>query len=214
MRLLLFLLLFTTVFLTGCESGPKRALIETSMGDMTLELYDSTPKHRDNFVKLAEEGFYDGTLFHRVIPGFMIQGGDPMSKDAGPGTPLGGGGPGYLIDAEIGAPHLAGAVAAARTGGAGNPDKQSSGSQFYVVTGQQQSAAALDQYERIKGVKYSEAQRQAYTDQGGRPDLDQEYTVFGQLIEGLEVAKSIEQVATGSQNRPQQDVVIERITIL
>ena len=214
MRLLLAVLFSASVLLTGCETGPKRALIETSMGNMTLELYDSTPKHRDNFVKLAEEGFYDGTLFHRVIPGFMIQGGDPMSKDAAPGMPLGGGGPGYLIDAEIGAPHLAGAVAAARTGDAGNPDRQSSGSQFYIVTGQQQSAATLDQYERIKGIKYSEAQRQAYVEQGGRPDLDQDYTVFGQLVEGLEVAKQIERVSTASQNRPQQDVVIERITIL
>jgi peptidyl-prolyl cis-trans isomerase B (cyclophilin B) len=198
--------------LTGCSGdGNTYVLIETNMGDVKVLLYNETPLHKDNFVKLVEEDYYAGTLFHRVIPNFMIQGGDPQSKGAAPGTMLGGGGPGYLIDHEIGAPHLRGALAAARTN---NPAKQSSGSQFYIVTGQPQSAASLDQTERMKGIKYNEAQREAYIKEGGRPDLDQEYTVFGEVVSGMEVVDQISATATGAQNRPVSDVVIEHVSIV
>ncbi len=211
MRLFLSLLLFS--LLLGCQSGPTEAVIETSMGDITVLLYDDTPIHKDNFLKLIDEKFYDGTLFHRVIPNFMIQGGDPTSKGANAGAFLGGGGPGYLLDAEIGAPHISGALAAARTGGPGNPEKKSSGSQFYLVTGQPQSGPTLDQIERMKGIKYSEAQRAAYEELGGRPDLDQDYTVFGNVVDGMDVVNAIAQTATGRQNRPTTDVVINTIRL-
>lgn len=198
--------------LTACDNDPNEyARIETSMGNITVKLYGDTPRHTENFVKLAKEGFYEGTLFHRVMPNFMIQGGDPQSIGAPAGVVLGSGGPGYMIDPEIGAPHLSGALAAARTP---NPEKRSSGSQFYIVTGVTQSDATLDQIERMKGIKYSPAQREAYQSQGGRPDLDQDYTVFGEVTEGMEVALAIANVARNPQNRPNEDVVIERVVVL
>src|SRR5687767_7500505 len=122
--------------LSACEEKENKAVISTEYGDITILLYDSTPKHRDNFIKLVNDGFYDGLLFHRVIDQFMIQGGDPDSKTAAPGVRLGVGGPGYELDAEIGSPHLYGAVSAARTP---NEAKRSSGSQFFIVTGLIQS---------------------------------------------------------------------------
>ena len=212
MRQFLHIALFAFVccLFTACGGNGNTVLIKTNQGDITLELFDETPRHKENFLKLAKEGFYEGTLFHRVIPGFMIQGGDPESKEAAPDTPLGGGGPGYLIDNEIGQPHLRGALAAARTN---NPEKKSSGSQFYIVTGEVQGASTLDQFETMKGIKYSEAQRQAYMSQGGRPDLDQEYTVFGQVLSGMEVVDAISAVSTGRANRPSEDVVIERVIV-
>lgn len=198
--------------LSSCDNDPfTYARIETSMGDIKVKLYPETPLHTENFAKLAEEGFYDSTLFHRVIQNFMIQGGDPDSKGAAPGRMLGGGGPGYTIPAEIGAPHLSGTLAAARTN---NPEKASSGSQFYIVTGTRQFDTSLDQIERIKGIKYNETQRRLYKEKGGRPDLDQEYTVFGEVIEGMDVVQAISQVDTGPGDRPAQDVVIESITIV
>ena len=211
MRALSVLLVFVALLLASCQpAGPTTAVIETSMGNITVELNESTPRHTENFIKLANEDFYVGTLFHRIIPNFMIQGGDPMSVDAAPNAPLGGGGPGYLIDEEIGAPHLAGALAAARTQ---NPEKASSGSQFYIVTGTPQSDATLDQIERIKGIKYNDAQRAAYREQGGRPDLDMDYTVFGQVTEGMDVVRAIAQVERNPADRPTTDVVIRSVTI-
>ena len=210
--ILLVSLAIAVSLLTRCSGdGNTYALIETNMGDIKVLLYNETPGHKDNFVKLANEEFYNGTLFHRVIPNFMIQGGDPQSIGAAPGTMLGGGGPGYMIDNEIGAPHLRGTLAAARNN---NPAKQSSGSQFYIVTGQPQSAASLDQTERMKGIKYNETQREAYMTEGGRPDLDQEYTVFGEVVSGMEVVDQISATATAAQNRPTEDVVIERVSIV
>jgi peptidyl-prolyl cis-trans isomerase B (cyclophilin B) len=173
------------------------------MGDIKVMLYPETPRHTENFIKLAEEGYYDGTLFHRIISNFMIQGGDPQSIGASPSAQLGGGGPGYTIPHEIGAPHIAGALAAARTN---NPEKASSGSQFYIVTGVKQTDSALDQMERAKGIKYNEAQRQLYRDRGGRPDLDGEYTVFGEIVEGMDVLMEIAKVKTGRADRPVEDV--------
>jgi peptidyl-prolyl cis-trans isomerase B (cyclophilin B) len=213
MRKLLNLSLLALVFACffACNNGAGTSVeIKTNKGNITVLLFDETPRHKENFVKLAEEDFYAGTLFHRVIPTFMVQGGDPNSVGAGPTAALGGGGPGYLIDQEIGQPHLRGALAAARTN---NPEKASSGSQFYLVTGQPQSASALDQFEKMKGIKYNEAQRAAYIKEGGRPDLDQEYTVFGQVISGMEVVDAISAMPTGQGDRPTEDVIIESVTV-
>ncbi len=208
MRLLL--LFFLVLSLGACNNAPTRALIVTNLGEIEVQLYRETERHTQNFIQLADDGFYTGTLFHRVVPGFMIQGGDPTSKGAQPGAMLGMGGPGYEIEEEIGAPHLRGALAAARTP---NPEKRSSGSQFYIVTGELQTDNSLDQIERIKDIKYSDAQRQAYKEQGGRPDLDQDYTVFGEVVRGMDVVEAIAERDAGTANRPLEDVVIERVTI-
>lgn len=204
MRKFLMLAILPLILLSGCDNDPNTyALIETSMGDIKVVLYPETPKHQANFIKLAEEGYYDETIFHRIISNFMIQGGDPDSKNATPQQRLGGGGPGYMIDAEIGAPHIRGTLAAARNN---NPQKASSGSQFYIVTGTPQSDSAIDQIERMKGIKYNEAQRALYREKGGRPDLDNEYTVFGEVVEGMEVVDKIASAATGPGDRPIEDI--------
>jgi len=188
----------------GCNSDPYTyAMIETEFGDMKIKLYNSTPLHRDNFIKLAKEGFYEDLLFHRVMNEFMIQGGDPDSRTASPQQQLGMGGPGYQIDAEIGALHLKGALAAARTP---NPEKRSSGSQFYIVHGRAVSDAELDQIQQMRNITYSPEQRQLYKELGGYPSLDFEYTVYGEVVEGLEVIDQIATVTTGQANRPVQDV--------
>lgn len=208
MRQLLQIAIFALVctIMTACTGESNTVVIKTNKGDITVELFDETPRHKENFQKMVAENYYDGLLFHRVMPGFMIQGGDPNSRGAAAGQALGMGGPGYTLDHEIGQPHLRGALAAARTP---NPAKASSGSQFYIVTGQPQGESTLDQYERMKGIKYSEAQRAAYMKDGGRPDLDMDYTVFGQVISGMEVVDAISAGATASANRPVEDVVIE-----
>ncbi len=198
--------------------APEACLLEmeTTMGTMTIQLYDDTPKHRDNFIKLAEEGYYDGLLFHRVINGFMAQGGDPNSRNAKPNAPLGSGGPGYQVDAEFN-PHYAhtkGALAAARTGGSGNPKKRSSGSQFYIVHGKKVSEGQLDQIELQKGIKYTEEQRTAYTEQGGTPFLDMEYTVYGMVVKGLDVVDAIASVKTKKSDRPVEDVKIKSVRVI
>ncbi len=207
MRTLLFTALlssFTALLLTSCDTdGHTYALIETDYGDVKVLLYDETPLHRDNFVKLANEGFYDSLLFHRVIPGFMIQGGDPVSKDAPDGVMLGNGGPGYELDPEIGAPHLRGALAAARTN---NPQKKSSGSQFYIVQGVPVDTAALDRIAHMRGLNYNATQRQLYAEKGGTPNLDGEYTVFGEVVEGMEVIDEIAKLATDGNKRPTQNI--------
>lgn len=206
-RIIFSLGILFTLFLFACNQDKSTyALIETDYGNMKVMLYDHTPKHKENFIKLANEGFYNDLLFHRVIPTFMIQGGDPNSRGAAAGAMLGSGGPGYLIDSEIGSIHVRGALAAARTGGAGNPEKKSSGSQFYVVQGQPQTEQSLDQWEQTKKIKYNEAQRKKYIEKGGRPDLDMEYTVFGEVVEGHDVIDKIAQVQTGRGNRPVEDV--------
>lgn len=207
MKRILFLVAFAAILTSCTQDNGTYAEITTDYGTMKILLYDTTPQHRDNFIKLAKEGYYDGLLFHRVINGFMIQGGDPDSKNAAPGQPLGMGGPGYLIDAEIGAPHLKGALAAAQ---APNPQKRSSGSQFYVVQGQPLTDAALDEMERRKNIKYSEAQRQLYKEIGGTPFLDNDYTVFGEVVEGLDIIDKIATVPTGDADRPVEDI---RMTI-
>ncbi len=243
------------------ESGDAIVDIKTTAGDIKVRLFGDTPKHRDNFLKLAKEGFYDGVLFHRVINEFMIQTGDPDSKNAPAGKMLGAGGPGYNIDAEIVYPkhfHKYGALAAARQGDQVNPERKSSGSQFYIVTGKTYNDSTLAQMEQraqqmqIKEIfdrlaserrdsimtmrrnrdmmglqalqdeliKMAQAeaqthpallsaeQREAYKTVGGAPHLDGQYTVFGEIVEGLDVIKAIEGVATDSHDRPKEDVKI------
>jgi len=190
--------------LFSCNSDKRKYfLIETDFGNIKVMLYDDTPLHRDNFEKLVNEGFYDDLLFHRVIEGFMIQGGDPDSRGAAPEQNLGMGGPGYQIPAEIGKPHLKGTLAAARTG---NPEKKSSGSQFYIVHGTPQTAQNLDRFEQQKNIKYNDVQRQIYLEQGGTPQLDMEYTVFGEVVEGIEVVDKIAAVEKAPGDRPVTDV--------
>ncbi|MBK7339498.1 MAG: peptidylprolyl isomerase [Saprospiraceae bacterium] len=189
--------------------------IQTEFGNMLVRLYDETPLHRDNMIKLIESGFYNDLLFHRVINGFMIQGGDPESRNAPASKQLGGGGPSYTIPAEFN-PHLVhkkGAIAAARTGDAVNPEKRSSGSQFYIVQGTKQSESGLRRIEDQKGIKYSAEQLKALTEQGGTPFLDQEYTVFGEVIEGLEVIDKIAATQTGKSDRPVKDVKMRIVSI-
>lgn len=191
------------------DPSPKCLVeITTEYGVMIAELYDVTPQHRDNFMKLAEEGYFNDLLFHRVIDGFMIQGGDPGSKNAAPGVPLGGGGPGYQVPAEFvdTLVHIKGAIAAARTGDNVNPEKKSSGSQFYIVHGDEVDAKMLDNLEKRKGITYSPENRKAYLENGGAPFLDHDYTVFGKVIKGLEVIDAIAKAEKDGRDRPKKDV--------
>jgi peptidyl-prolyl cis-trans isomerase B (cyclophilin B) len=189
-------------------TAPDRCLveIETTEGTMIAELFNSTPKHRDNFTKLADEGYYNDLLFHRVISGFMLQGGDPNSRDAKPGQQLGFGGPTYKVPAEFvdSLVHVKGSLAAARDG---NPQKSSSGSQFYIVQGNGPlTDDMLNQIEGQKNFHYSSEQRAAYKAVGGTPFLDRDYTVFGRVIEGLDIIDKIAAVRTVAGDRPVTDV--------
>ena len=223
-KLLFLLLIAQALVLTNCkQAGDKESagataettaeapqgntvLIETSMGNIKIQLYDFAPQHKANFLKLAQEGFYDGTLFHRVIPGFMIQGGDPDSKTAQPGQQLGMGGPGYNVPAEISARHFRGALAAARMPDQVNPERQSSGSQFYIVHGSPVQAAQLEQLSLSLGFKYTQEEIAYYVQNGGAPMLDNQYTVFGQVTEGMEVVDKIANAARDQADRPLEDI--------
>jgi peptidyl-prolyl cis-trans isomerase B (cyclophilin B) len=253
-------LLLCGYFISSCAQTKKTdyvVTIKTSYGDMVAILYDETPKHKENFIKLAKEKFYDSLIFHRVIEGFMIQGGDPDSKKAKPGQPLGSGGPGYTIDAEF-IPkyfHEKGALSAARTGDNVNPKKASSGSQFYIVQGEKYTEAELitDQAKLQQGmqqyfqnpdnradydslIQYNQNKKKymayimklkpkmekeagvsfdknfpadrlkAYTTTGGAPHLDDEYTVFGKVIKGLEGIDKIAAQPKGPRDRPAEDI--------
>ena len=193
-------------------NAPDKCLveIETNYGSMLVELFDKTPKHRDNFFKLAEEGFYKDLLFHRVIEGFMIQGGDPNSRGAAPNANLGSGSPGYQVDAEIqeNAVHVKGALAAARTGDNVNPERKSSGSQFYIVHGKPVDENLLKGIEMRSGIMYTDYEKSLYENSDGTPFLDRQYTVFGQVIEGLDVIDRITEVQTNRQDRPIENVVM------
>ncbi len=231
--------------------------IQTTLGDIVVRLYDETPIHRDNFMKLVKEGYYDGTLFHRVIKDFMIQGGDPNSKGAPAGMPLGVGGPDYTLEAEIkdGLFHKRGALAAARQGDQVNPERRSSGSQFYIVWGQVYNEGQLRQFsqqmkmQRMQDVfnklasehrdeimqmrrernraglqelqdklaaeaerkvsdfsGLTEEQKKVYSTLGGTPHLDGQYTVFGEVEEGLDIVEMIQNSATGQGDRPVDDI--------
>lgn len=189
--------------------------ISTSFGDMTVKLYNETPKHRDNFLKLVKEGYYNDLLFHRVIKDFMIQGGDPASRNADAKTQLGAGGPNYTIPAEFNRSliHKKGALSAARQGDQVNPTKASSGSQFYVVQGKVSSKAELDQIARSYGISYTPEQIETYTTIGGTPFLDNNYTVFGEVIKGLEVIDKIAAVKTAYGDRPVSDVKMKMTVV-
>jgi peptidyl-prolyl cis-trans isomerase B (cyclophilin B) len=201
--LLAFIFVFNLSAISQTKTDKKvvKFVIHTEYGDMTGILYNETPQHRDNFVKLAKSGFYDGTLFHRVISGFMIQGGDPNSKNAKPGQQLGSGGPGYTVPAEFNKNliHKKGALAAARLGDQGNPTKASSGSQFYIVQGKKVPAAQL-------GSTYTPEQKKIYETLGGVPFLDTQYTVYGEITEGLDVIDKIAAVQKDGSDRPVKDV--------
>ena len=240
-----------------------RVKIQTTLGDIVLRLYDETPLHRDNFLKLVKAGFYDGTLFHRVIQNFMIQGGDPDSKGAPADKMLGVGGPGYTIEAEIkdGLFHKRGALAAARQGDEVNPERRSSGSQFYIVWGQVYNENQLRQFSKqimmqklqaefnklvashraevmqmrrernhaglqeLQEILAAEAesnvgktgltddQLKIYSTVGGTPHLDGQYTVFGEVEEGLDVVEKIQNSATGRADRPVDDIEMRIVVV-
>lgn len=196
--------------------GATKVIMETTMGPIVIELYDATPMHRDNFIKLAKDGVYDGLLFHRVIEKFMIQGGDPKSRDAEPGMMLGEGSLGYTIPAEIHPRlfHRRGALCAARQGDEVNPKHESSASQFYIVQGDVFDEATLMKIGERFHKKYTREQMKVYATEGGAPHLDGDYTVFGQVVEGMEVVDKIASVETDRYNRPVEDVRIISVKIM
>ena len=210
-------LLFLTIILSAFaislkgQSRDKEQLIKiaTVQGDIIIRLYNQTPGHRDNMIKLIEEGFYEGQLFHRVIKDFMVQGGDPSSVNAEKGKQLGQGGPGYTIPAEFNEQlfHKKGALAAARMGDSVNPDKASSGSQFYIVQGRVFTIDMLKMMEQDRRKGFTPEAIQAYSTIGGTPHLDGSYTVFGEVLEGIEVIDRIAAMPCDSNNRPVEDVV-------
>jgi cyclophilin family peptidyl-prolyl cis-trans isomerase len=191
----------------------------TTNGSIVLRLSDSTPLHRDNFLRMVKSHFYDSVLFHRVIKNFMIQAGDPQSKQAKPRQPLGEGGPGYTVPAEFRSSlyHIKGAVAAARQSDEVNPQKASSGSQFYIVQGRTFTDAGLDSVENIRlKRKIPLTHREVYKTVGGVPHLDQSYTVFGEVIKGLDVVDSIASEPTSRQplDRPVKDIRIIKAKLI
>lgn len=275
----IFILLLTTLIvgLTACNSGKKKngnmdketmLKIETTEGDIVVKLYNETPRHRDNFIKLAEEGTYEGTLFHRVIKDFMIRAGDPESKGAPQGKMLGAGDVGYTIPAEFVFPqyfHKKGVLSAARQGDNVNPKKESSGCQFYIVTGKVYSDSALLSMEQQMGqqrlnnvfnalaqkhikeiykmrkagdqeglmdlqdtliaqaeaevakmpeFRFTPEQVKAYTTVGGTPHLDGEYTVFGEVVEGMEIVDRIQKQPTDRNDRPKTDITIQKVSVI
>ena len=276
----IIIILITVICITACTGTGKSekkinmenvketlVCLETTMGNITVKLYDETPKHKENFIKLVKEGAYDSTLFHRVIKNFMIQAGDPLSKNATDTTVLGSGDVGYTIPAEFNKNffHKKGALAAARQGDEVNPEKESSGCQFYIVTGRKFSEAqminmenqlndarleevfnnlarkhmkeiykmrkagdtegllelqdslesqARNIVEKEPALKYTKEQKQTYTTIGGAPHLDGAYTVFGEVIEGMDVVEKIEQVGTNRADRPKVDIRIIKATVI
>ena len=211
-----FLLTFCTVFAQHPVKQSKTqdrgtvVEIETTMGKIAVLLFDDTPEHRQNFLKLVNEHFYDGLLFHRVIKGFMIQGGDPDSRHAEPGALLGNGTLGYTIPAEFrpGHFHRKGALCAARQGDQVNPAKRSSPTQFYIVQGRTWNDEELHMMEQRYGKHFSEEAVKVYREIGGTPHLDGDYTVFGQVIDGMPIIDEIASVRTDKNDRPIEDVRI------
>lgn len=211
MKKLALLVLLVSSF-TFSFAQKVKAVITTTYGDIELFLYDNTPQHRDNFVKLAKKHFYDGTLFHRVIPGFMIQGGDPDSKNAPAGKMLGDGDVGYRVPAEINDVdyHKRGVLAAARDN---NPDKSSSGCQFYITVGKKATDAELDKITQRTGRKFTNEQKEVYKTIGGTPFLDGNYTVYGEVTKGMDIVDKIASEARNQADRPNVDQVILKIRI-
>lgn len=207
---LMFTFVFQPVSLAAQDfQNEQRIKIETSKGTMVIKLYNETPAHRDNMIKLIREGFYKDQLFHRVIKDFMIQGGDPHSTGAEKGQRLGTGGPGYTVPAEFNEKliHKKGALAAARQGDTANPEKASSGSQFYLVQGRVFTPEELDILTQRGVARFNEETTEIYTSLGGTPHLDGAYTVFGEVIEGLEIIDIIASVPCDAYNRPLEDVI-------
>lgn len=278
-RNLIVLLTIVIILATACQSGKNKKenmenqkqtslRIETTMGNITVKLYNETPEHRDNFIKLVTDSVYNGTLFHRVIKNFMIQAGDPDSKTAGKDDMLGSGDVGYTLPAEFVYPkyfHKKGALSAARQSDQVNPEKRSSGCQFYIVTGNvysQESLVSMEQQlnqnklqtafnglvgknmDKIRKMqekndteglqklqkklieeaekivkkqpdfKFTPEQIEAYTTVGGTPHLDNQYTVFGEVTEGMDVVDSIQKVRTNANDRPEEDIRITNVVIL
>lgn len=215
-KLLLFVLFFSSLSVFAAKPKNQYVRVKTEYGECIIKLYNETPLHRDNFLKLAKKGYYNGTLFHRVIKTFMIQGGDPDSRNAKPDSLLGEGGPKYTIPAEFRDSlfHKKGVLAAAREGDLVNPAKASSGSQFYLVQGKIFTDEQLNSLEekRLK-FKIPEWQRQVYKTIGGVPHLDRNYTVYGEIVVGLELVDKIAAMETDKNDRPKQDVKME-ITVL
>ena len=201
-----------TVAITKQEKTTK-IFVKTSMGDLELKLYNETPKHKENFIKLVKENFYNGLLFHRVIKDFMIQGGDPNSKNAIQGKILGDGDVGYKIDAEFNKNliHKKGALAAARDN---NPEKKSSGCQFYIVQGKKFKDEEIAMMQERNKMQYTDEQKTIYKTLGGTPHLDNNYTVFGQVTKGLEIIDKIGVVEGDKYNRPLKDVKIIEMKII
>ncbi len=208
--LTIFVFILLTAFNT-MTNAQTIVVFHTTSGDIKIRLYPETVAHSQNMIKLVKEKYYDGILFHRVIQGFMIQTGDPNSRIASPGQQLGDGGPDYTIPAEFFPQyyHKKGAVAAARLGDQINPEKQSSGSQFYIVQGQVLTNGQLDSFEKSTGrVPFTDEQRKAYTSIGGTPHLDNNYTVFGEVVEGIEIVDAIAAATTDQRNRPINNIII------
>ncbi len=193
-----------------------QVLLKTTFGDIVIALYDDTPRHKANFEKLVNDKFYDGVLFHRIIKGFMIQGGDPDSKTAKPGQRLGSGDVGYKIPAEFvtGRFHKRGAVAAAREGDQVNPQKASSGCQFYIVDGTVYDDNKMNMIAQRTGKTFTPEQMEAYTTIGGAPFLDGDYTVFGEVVKGMEVVDKIAEQKKDGADRPVEDIKIISATII
>jgi len=215
MKKLFTLALLLVVSSAAFAGGPKNQYvrIKTSYGTCIIRLYNETPLHRDNFIKLAKQHFFDGTLFHRVIQNFMIQGGDPDSKTAKPGIELGNGDLKYTVDAEFRDSlfHKRGVLAAARNGDEVNPKRASSASQFYIVEGKRYTDADLDKVEKLpryNGMNYKipQSQREIYKTVGGTPSLDKLYTVYGEVVSGLDMVDRIAAVPKDPRDRPLQDV--------
>lgn len=199
-------------FISTVFAQKYRAVLTTSYGKIVIELYNKTPKHQANFVKLCKKHFYDGTLFHRVIPGFMIQGGDPDSKNAKPGQLLGNGDVGYRIPAEFRKEyfHQRGALAAARDN---NPEKASSGCQFYIVQGKKFTEEELKNIEKRTGHTFTPEQIKIYETVGGAPHLDGSYTVFGQVLKGMDIVDKIAAQKRDRNDRPLQDQRILKLRV-
>ena len=193
-----------------------QVLLKTTFGDIVIALYDDTPAHKANFEKLVNDKFCDGVLFHRIIKGFMIQGGDPDSKTAKAGQRLGSGDVGYTIPAEFVSTrfHKRGAVAAARMGDNVNPQKASSGCQFYIVDGTVYDNDKLNMIAQRTGKTFSPAQIDAYTTVGGAPFLDGDYTVFGEVVKGMEIVDKIAEQPKDGADRPVEDIKIISATII
>lgn len=199
------------------EQGAKNAKVEitTPFGVMVVKLYDETPWHRDNFLQLVDKKYYDGLIFHRVIKDFMVQGGDPNSRNAPPSVQLGSGGPGYTVPGEFNPTlvHKKGALCAARQGDFVNPKRESSGSQFYIVQGTKMNDMQLAQMEtrvatKMTGFKYTDEQKNMYKTIGGTPGLDMDYTVFGEVVEGLNIIDSIANTPKMPGDRPVTNITM------